>query len=294
MFPLPIFITGMFFFFLLTSFVFINKISGPSLVPVWSQFGPEPRISAACQTAVLHQYFHRCFRTGMRLNASVISLVYGKSLRIASAGGRNGSFKKGGWEVGKKNMLAVGSFLFLLRRLLAFRVFGGPGVSLFHVWRWIWGGWGGATDHGGDREFDGGGFAAFARCHDLHAHLVEWTLSNHHHFDLFALGGGMVHGGRGHGDGLADSFGHRGGSIYPPGTEETDVHQGSTDQGKAAFSHLFGVTLSTFLKKTTSFSEIVWKKLRSVESKFLFFCYFCPLVLFSIFCGCFFDVIAIS
>ena len=36
--------------------------------------------------AVLHQYFHRCFRTGMRLNASCISLVYGKSLRIASAG----------------------------------------------------------------------------------------------------------------------------------------------------------------------------------------------------------------
>ena len=42
--------------------------------------------SAALQTSFLHQYFHRCFRTGMRLNASVISLVYSKSLRIAGTG----------------------------------------------------------------------------------------------------------------------------------------------------------------------------------------------------------------
>lgn len=42
--------------------------------------------SAALQTTVLHQYFHRCLRTGMRLNASIISLVYGKALRIAGAG----------------------------------------------------------------------------------------------------------------------------------------------------------------------------------------------------------------
>lgn len=44
-------------------------------------------LSAGLQTSVLHQYFHRCFRTGMRLNASCISLVYCKSLKIASAGG---------------------------------------------------------------------------------------------------------------------------------------------------------------------------------------------------------------
>lgn len=43
-------------------------------------------VSALVQTALLHQYFHRCFRTGMRLNAAAISLVYGKALRIAGPG----------------------------------------------------------------------------------------------------------------------------------------------------------------------------------------------------------------
>ena len=53
-------------------------------------------LSAGLQTSVLHQYFHRCFRTGMRLNASCISLVYCKSLKIPSAGG--GYI---GWLLGK-------------------------------------------------------------------------------------------------------------------------------------------------------------------------------------------------
>mmetsp|Transcript_8049 Transcript_8049/g.17997 ORF Transcript_8049/g.17997 Transcript_8049/m.17997 type:complete len:1401 (-) Transcript_8049:232-4434(-) len=42
--------------------------------------------SNVLQTVVLHQYFHRCFRSGMRLNAAAIGLIYGKSLRIAGAG----------------------------------------------------------------------------------------------------------------------------------------------------------------------------------------------------------------
>lgn len=66
-------------------------------------------ISAGCQTAVLHQYFHRCFRTGMRLNASCISLVYGKSLRIASAGGteETGEEQRTSGEI--VNLMAVDS-----------------------------------------------------------------------------------------------------------------------------------------------------------------------------------------
>ena len=63
-------------------------------------------LSAGLQTSVLHQYFHRCFRTGMRLNASCISLVYCKSLKIPSAGG--------GWllVVGERVWGDVGPILF--------------------------------------------------------------------------------------------------------------------------------------------------------------------------------------
>jgi len=38
--------------------------------------------SAVLQSIVLHQYFHRTYRTGMRLKSSVISLVFAKALRI--------------------------------------------------------------------------------------------------------------------------------------------------------------------------------------------------------------------
>lgn len=38
------------------------------------------------QTVVLHQYFHRCFRSGMRLNTAAVGLIYAKSLRIAGPG----------------------------------------------------------------------------------------------------------------------------------------------------------------------------------------------------------------
>jgi ATP-binding cassette subfamily C (CFTR/MRP) protein 1 len=41
---------------------------------------------AALQSAVLHQYFHRCFTTGMRLRAAVVTAIYQKSLRLSPAG----------------------------------------------------------------------------------------------------------------------------------------------------------------------------------------------------------------
>ena len=39
-------------------------------------------VSAIVQSTVLHQYFHRAYRTGMRLKSSVTSLVFEKALRI--------------------------------------------------------------------------------------------------------------------------------------------------------------------------------------------------------------------
>jgi len=64
-------------------------------------------LSAGLQTSVLHQYFHRCFRTGMRLNASCISLVYCKSLKIASAGGKEEGEQRTSGEI--VNLMAVDS-----------------------------------------------------------------------------------------------------------------------------------------------------------------------------------------
>eukprot|EP00928_Gymnodinium_smaydae_P039135 TRINITY_DN26803_c0_g3_i1.p1 TRINITY_DN26803_c0_g3~~TRINITY_DN26803_c0_g3_i1.p1 ORF type:complete len:1351 (-),score=174.93 TRINITY_DN26803_c0_g3_i1:204-4199(-) len=46
-------------------------------------------VSSLVQTAVLHQYFHLAFRTGMRLNAASICLIYEKSLRISGPGTRS-------------------------------------------------------------------------------------------------------------------------------------------------------------------------------------------------------------
>jgi len=37
---------------------------------------------AVCSSICLHQYFHRCFRTGMRLKSAIIGLVYKKALKI--------------------------------------------------------------------------------------------------------------------------------------------------------------------------------------------------------------------
>lgn len=43
-------------------------------------------VVAVIQTAVLHQYFHRTYRTGMRLNAASITLIYSKALRTPGPG----------------------------------------------------------------------------------------------------------------------------------------------------------------------------------------------------------------
>ena len=61
--------------------------------------------SAAVQTMVLHQYFHRCFRTGMRLNVATISLVYNKSLRIDGAGRSTDAKQRTSGEI--VNLMAV-------------------------------------------------------------------------------------------------------------------------------------------------------------------------------------------
>lgn len=52
--------------------------------PVWSgymwsglMFG-----SAIVQSLILHQYFHRCFVTGMRLRTAIVSIVYRKVLHV--------------------------------------------------------------------------------------------------------------------------------------------------------------------------------------------------------------------
>jgi len=43
-------------------------------------------LTSLLQTTVLHQYFHRCYRTGMRLNAACTCLIYSKSLKLAGPG----------------------------------------------------------------------------------------------------------------------------------------------------------------------------------------------------------------
>lgn len=46
--------------------------------------------TAVVQTMVLHQYFHRCFTTGMRLRAALVTAIYRKTL-VLSNGSRQQS-----------------------------------------------------------------------------------------------------------------------------------------------------------------------------------------------------------
>ncbi|ORX59695.1 multi drug resistance-associated protein MRP [Hesseltinella vesiculosa] len=41
--------------------------------------------TAICQTMFLHQYFHRCFMTGMRLRAALVTAIYRKTLMLSNA-----------------------------------------------------------------------------------------------------------------------------------------------------------------------------------------------------------------
>ncbi|KAI9249020.1 multi drug resistance-associated protein MRP [Sporodiniella umbellata] len=42
-------------------------------------------ITAVCQTMFLHQYFQRCFSTGMRLRAALVTAIYRKTLLLSNA-----------------------------------------------------------------------------------------------------------------------------------------------------------------------------------------------------------------
>lgn len=42
-------------------------------------------VTAVCQTMFLHQYFHRCFSTGMRLRAALVTSIYQKTLVLSNA-----------------------------------------------------------------------------------------------------------------------------------------------------------------------------------------------------------------
>ncbi len=42
-------------------------------------------ITAICQTMFLHQYFQRCFMTGMRLRAALVTSIYQKTLVLSNA-----------------------------------------------------------------------------------------------------------------------------------------------------------------------------------------------------------------
>lgn len=42
-------------------------------------------VTAICQTMFLHQYFQRCFMTGMRLRAALVTSIYQKTLVLSNA-----------------------------------------------------------------------------------------------------------------------------------------------------------------------------------------------------------------
>jgi hypothetical protein len=41
--------------------------------------------TAICQTMFLHQYFQRCFATGMRVRAALVTAIYQKTLVLSNA-----------------------------------------------------------------------------------------------------------------------------------------------------------------------------------------------------------------
>ena len=70
-----------------------------------NQNHPEHHTKTAVASSIcLHQYFHRCFRTGMRLKSAVIGIVYKKALRIrpGQSKGEASSNKPGGQPQGQQ------------------------------------------------------------------------------------------------------------------------------------------------------------------------------------------------
>ncbi len=59
--------------------------------------------SALAQSVILHQYFHICFRTGMRLRASIVMAIYQKSLRVSLASSGQGTGETAKDQADKKS-----------------------------------------------------------------------------------------------------------------------------------------------------------------------------------------------
>jgi len=65
----------------------MSRLSGGSGSPVEGySIAAMMFIASIIQTVILHQYFQRCFTTGMRVRAGLVSLIYQKALRLSNDG----------------------------------------------------------------------------------------------------------------------------------------------------------------------------------------------------------------
>eukprot|EP00916_Digyalum_oweni_P008083 GHVL01013527.1.p1 GENE.GHVL01013527.1~~GHVL01013527.1.p1 ORF type:complete len:1441 (-),score=279.03 GHVL01013527.1:18-4340(-) len=92
------FLLGGFFKFIYDSLLFVSPPLLSAMISFLENIGTENAkpwyfgylyaggmfFAALIQSVILHQYFQRCYRTGMRIRAAVTMLVYKKSLRIPS------------------------------------------------------------------------------------------------------------------------------------------------------------------------------------------------------------------
>jgi hypothetical protein len=68
-------------------------------------------ITALCQTMFLHQYFQRCFMTGMRLRAALVTAIYQKTLVLSNASRQDST-------VGEVEYIRFNCFFFLIYNIL--------------------------------------------------------------------------------------------------------------------------------------------------------------------------------